>query len=323
MYPDQGQATTWSDIVNTTAFESASMPFPIVIADEREPGQLLIGDSTTILEFNPYEFGTWNRIQGFIPIRILGSTIQNGVVTSCVEGYDNFGWVVGTSASLFNAAFTTLLQSDGDSIITDAITAALGAIDSEDNDVSQVPNPFANWTNGQDSVNQTASTLLTLVDGGLDNNNVPLEPLLQPARNLDFILALDASADTDAYWPNGSSLWHTHLRATNNQDLFKDVPVPYFPNPNTFVNRGLNTRPVFFGCNASNATNAATAANNVLAPIVAYIPNYPYMAQTNFSTYKLDYAANESQAMLDNGVQIATLGGNNVSSTSILATSEV
>lgn len=207
----------------------------------------------------------------------------------------------------------------------DAILKVAGAVAAQDNDISQVPNPFQNFDNGQNNVDDdhedatAQAKYLSLVDGGEDNNNIPLQPLLQPARQLDFILALDGSADTGTSWPNGSSLYQSHLRATSNANLFKEVAVPYFPPTNTFVNRGLNTRPVFFGCNASNASNADTAAHGHPAPIVAYIPNYPYSSLTNFSTFKLDYSPAESQSMLDNGVDLATLGGNNATWSQCLA----
>ncbi|PWN22916.1 hypothetical protein BCV69DRAFT_234942, partial [Microstroma glucosiphilum] len=312
-YPDQGQATTFSDIRNTSSFTGATYPYPVVIADEREPGETLIFSNTTIFEFSPYEYGTWDRIQAFVPIDVLGSNISNGEITRCVEGFENFGWVVGTSASLFNGALIDLLEDDGNSIIKSAIESVLQDIGSQDNDVSQVPNPFANYSN-----NELASQeLITMVDGGLDNQNVPLWPLLQPARQLDFILALDASADTTLYWPNGSSLYQVTLRAQSG--VYPEIPSPYFPSTNTFVNRGLNTRPVFFGCNASNATNAGTAARGFEAPIVAYVPNYPYTYLTNFSTYQLAYNATEAQGMLDNGVVLASLGGNNATWSQCLA----
>ncbi|CAO1619197.1 unnamed protein product [Jaminaea pallidilutea] len=316
-YPDEGQATTFSDIVNVTAFQDATYPFPIVVADARDEGEIIIASNDSIYEFTPYEFGTWNGVQAFFPTRLLGSNVTNGDMNRCVEGYDNFGWVVGTSATLFNGLFIQLVQSNGTSIIKDALTAIAGAVDDQNNDISQVPNPFRNYVNG---VNSTISQYdyIDLVDGGLNNQNVPLQPLLQPARNVDFILALDSSADVSS-WPNGSALYQTHLRAVNSGDQFNYIATPYFPSPNTFVNRGLNTRPTFFGCDASNATHADTAANNHPAPIVAYIPNFPYQHLTNFSTYKLDYEHDEAQSMLDNGVDVATLGGNNATWSQCLA----
>lgn len=80
--------------------------------------------------------------------------------------------------------------------------------------------------------------------------------------------------------------------------------------PQTFINRGLNTRPTFFGCSATtNVTNSGTAANNSKVPIVAYFPNYPYLDLANTSTFKLEYSAQESQGVIDNAVAVATLGG--------------
>lgn len=51
------------------------------------------------------------------------------------------------------------------------------------------------------STNPQASTRqLTLVDGGENGENIPLHPLIQPARELDVIFAIDSSADTDYNW---------------------------------------------------------------------------------------------------------------------------
>lgn len=310
VYPDAGVATTWSDVVNVTNFQNAAYPYPIIVADQREPGQVLIYDNTTIWEFGPYETGTWNNIKAMFPTKLIGSSVNNGSISRCVLGWDNFGWTVGTSATLFNGLFTSLITSDGDSLIKDALLSIAGAVASQDNDISELPNPFYNFKSPESTDNISAVQNVSLVDGGEDNANVPLEPLLQPARELDFILALDSSADVTS-WPNGSSLYHQQIRAAQSGDQYREVPVPYFPTTETFVNRGLNTRPVFFGCDASNATNAKTAINGALAPIVAYIPNYPYTGLSNFSTFQLEYSPEESQLMLDNGVEVATLGGKN------------
>lgn len=51
-------STTFSDIVNTTNFMNAAYPFPVIIADEREPGELLISGNTSQWEFNALETGT-------------------------------------------------------------------------------------------------------------------------------------------------------------------------------------------------------------------------------------------------------------------------
>ena len=75
-------------------------------------------------------------------------------------------------------------------------------------------------------------------------------------------------------------------------------------------NRGLNTRPVFYGCNATvNVTNADTSFNGSKTPIIIYMPSYPYSAFANTSTFKLDYSDSEAQGVIDNSVDVASLGG--------------
>lgn len=38
-----------------------SMPFPLVVADGRAPGQIVISANASVYEFNPYEFGSWDE----------------------------------------------------------------------------------------------------------------------------------------------------------------------------------------------------------------------------------------------------------------------
>ena len=312
-YPDQGQATTWSDIRNTSSFQSAAFPFPVVVADEREAGELLIYRNTTVFEFNPFEFGSWDpTVAAFVPIDILGTRLDNGAVNQtgdqCTLGFENFGWVVGTSSTLFNSLYSILITSNGDSIIQDALESILGAVSEKANDVSIVPNPFRGWRSGEESVLVSDLNNITLVDGGEDNQNIPVNPLLDPARDLDFILAVDSSADSTD-WPNGTALHETYLRYESGS-RFASTPMPLIPGPNTFLNRGLNTRPVFFGCDSAvNVTNADTAANNVRAPIIAYVANYPWSSLSNTSTFQLRYTDEQTQQVLDNAVDVATMGG--------------
>ena len=47
--------------------------------------------------------------------------------------------------------------------------------------------------------------MLNLVDGGLNGENIPFQPLLAEARGVDVIMAMDGSADTDQNYPNGES----------------------------------------------------------------------------------------------------------------------
>jgi lysophospholipase len=114
---------------------------------------------------------------------------------------------------------------------------------------------------------------ITLVDAGLTNQNIPIEPLLIPQRNVDAIIAVDASADTTYSYPNGSALRTTFERAAileQNQEV--RIRMPAVPSVNGFINGGLNTRPVFFGCNDTDT------------PIIVYVPNYPWSYASNTST---------------------------------------
>jgi lysophospholipase len=45
------------------------------------------------------------------------------------------------------------------------------------------------------------STWIELVDGGLNVENLPLGPLLVKARHLDVIVAVDVSSDDSDNWP--------------------------------------------------------------------------------------------------------------------------
>ncbi|PWN33452.1 putative lysophospholipase, partial [Meira miltonrushii] len=326
-YPNEGQGTTFGDIRNTSNFQQASFPFPVVIADEREPGELLIYRNTTIFEFNPFEFGSYDPdVSAFVPIDILGTDLANGVSAEknnqCTYGFDNFGWVVGTSSTLFNALFNMLITSNGDSLIKDALQAILGAISQDKNDVSVLPNPFRGYRENDPNVTVSSLQNITLVDGGEDNQNVPINTLLLPGRELDLILAVDNSADTTD-WPNGTALHETFLRYKNNAQ-YNNIPMPIIPSPETFINRGLNTRPTFFGCNATagngavpDVINIQSGANASLAPIIAYIPNYPYSSLSNTSTYQLQYDNSSAQMLIDNAVDVATMGGLTDSTTEI------
>lgn len=71
------------------------------------------------------------------------------------------------------------------------------------------------------------------------------------ARRVDTIFAIDASVDTDDGWPDGKSLVASYERAAV---LGKDHHIlPYIPAQKTFAKQGLNKRPTFFGCNATEA----------------------------------------------------------------------
>lgn len=86
-------------------------------------------------------------------------------------------------------------------------------------------------------------------------SSIPLDPLLVKARRVDTILAVDGSCDTDLCWPNATSLRASYARAATLPD--GQQTLPYFPSAEVFVEQGLNARPTFFGCNASEAEVSA------------------------------------------------------------------
>lgn len=136
-----------------------------------------------------------------------------------------------------------------------------------------------------------------------DLQNIPFHPLIQPDRNVDVIFAIDSSADTVAdsalNWPNGTAMVATYERSLNDT-MQNGTAFPAIPDQNTFVNLGLNNRPTFFGCNASNSTGHT--------PLIVYLPNSPYVYTSNTSTFQMEYNNTERDAMIQNGYDIVTQG---------------
>jgi lysophospholipase len=282
-----------------------SMPFPLVVSVGRQPGTIVIELNATVFEFNPYELGSWDsNLYSFTPVQYLGTNMSNGqpaVANQCVQGFDNAGFTIGTSSSLFNAALTQINGSDS-GILTSLITNLLQDFSNDEEDIAVYPNPFQGLSNISTSISNTPN--LTLTDGGLDNQNIPLWPLIQPEREVDAIFAVDSSADTTYNWPNGSSLIHTYRRVTEAAyRTNKSISFPYVPDFETFVNLGLNRNVTFFGCNGTNGTLPGVAP-----PLIIYIPNAPFSHYSNFSTFDGSYPAADVQGTLNNGLNIMTNG---------------
>ncbi|KAG9786422.1 lysophospholipase Plb2, partial [Aureobasidium melanogenum] len=117
------------------------------------------------------------------------------------------------------------------------------------------------------------------------------------------IFAIDSSADTTsdngaANWPNGTSLVATYERTL--LPISNGTSFPYVPDQQTFVNLGLNYRPTFFGCNASNTTH--------MTPLIVYLPNAPYVYPSNVSTFDLQYNDTQRDYIIENGYDAVTQG---------------
>lgn len=286
---------------------NASVPFPVIIAVEREPDEYLITVNSTIWEFTLGEWGSWywgaeEKTQGgFTDVQYLGTRMENGKPTGnddCILGYSNLGFIAGTSATLFNQGLVKVVQADGDSILKTAIEGILSSISDAYNDVAVYPNAFRQW-NPEGGNNPVANfDNITLVDGGEANENVPLEPFLVPQRKVDAILAMDNSADTDYSWANGSSLWTSYQKSLAQREKYNiSTPMPIVPSTNGFVNGGLNTRVTFFGCNETDK------------PLIIYVPNYPWNTYSNTSTLQLEYEIEQAAAMVENGRRSLEMNG--------------
>ncbi|KAK6540265.1 Lysophospholipase 1 [Orbilia ellipsospora] len=313
-YPQGGLDVTWSSLSDDPTFTSGSAPMPILVADGRAPGEDIVSLNTTVFEFNPWEMGSWDpTVFGFAPLRYVGSNFSGGAVPDnqkCIRGFDNAAFVMGTSSSLFNQfllnidAITATIPKVLDSIVEKFLNGLSGA----ENDIADwTPNPFFGWNNKTNPSAQ--SNRLTLVDGGEDLQNIPLQPLIQPERNVDVVFAVDSSADTlapSANWPNGTAMVATYARSLETY-LSNGTNFPSVPDQNTFVNLGLNTRPTFFGCDAANFTGT-------IPPLVVYIPNYPYVFNSNVSTYTFSYNISDRDAIIENGYLVATRGNSTLDS---------
>lgn len=237
----------------------------------------------------------------------LGSNFSEGALPAgeqCVRGFDNAGYIMGTSSSLFNQFLLQVNQTSVPSVAKTFINRVLGAVGQRNNDIADYPNPFYGYHN--DTSRNAQSKTLTLVDGGESNENIPIHPVIQPFRHVDVIFAVDSSADTDTYWPNGSALVATYQRSLDTK-VSNGTAFPAVPDTNTFINLGLNNRPTLFGCNSSNTSS--------ITPIVVYIPNSPYVYQSNFSTFTFSYETPQRDGIILNGYDVATMGNATIDET--------
>ncbi|KXJ86353.1 lysophospholipase [Microdochium bolleyi] len=313
-HPKGGPAYTFSSISRTPGFNDANQPLPILVADEREPGTKVISGNSTIYEFNPWEMGSWDpTVFGFAPLQYLGSDFSNGTVSNtgrCVSGFDQFGYIMGTSSTLFNAILLRNVSTlDVPKIVKDVLEALAEEIQGDDADIAKyTPNPFFHFNN---ATNPSALTKqLSLVDGGEDHQNIPLHPLIQPERGVDVIFAVDSSADTNS-WPNATALRATYARSL--ERIGNGTKFPTIPSAETFINLGLNRRPTVFGCNVA-LTGTGTGSSNfttnqdVSYPLVVYMPNTPYTAMSNVSTFEMNYDDETRNSIIQNGYNVATMG---------------
>ena len=289
----------FSSIADISEFSTGNAPMPLIVAVEREPNELVIPSNVTIFEFNPWELGTYDPTSyGYAPLQFIGSNFSGGVLlqgASCTVGFDNIGFVVGTSSSLFNQFYLQINTTNLGPRAQSAFSSLLSQWGTGNNDISLWSNPFFGYNN--DSNPNAQSKVLTLVDGGEDLQNIPFHPLLYSIRQVDVIFAVDSSADTDTRWPNGTPMVATYNRSLIQNDG-NSSSFPAIPDQNTFLNLGLNSRPTFFGCNPGSQSRSG--------PLVVYLPNAPYTYYSNVSTYDLEYNVSERNAIIRNAYNMVT-----------------
>lgn len=308
-----GENFTWTGITQLPSFQDHDMPFPIIVANGRNPGSKIINLNSTVFEITPYELGSWDTsLNSFIINRYLGTSLDNGTPndTFCVTNFDNAGYFMGTSSSIFNQIlFKVESLSTINWALKKLLSLILGSFLETDSDIATYePNPFYN-SEYADLKSLVSSRSLNLVDGGEDDQNIPYYPLIQNNRNVDVIFSYDNSADTPDNWPNGSAITYTFKRQFTIQGY--GTPFPYVPPFHTFIDEKLNKRPVFFGCNASQLSSLVefhgSKKNTTDVPLVVYIPASQYLYEANTSTYKMSYDNEEKFSMITNGYEVMSL----------------
>lgn len=295
---DGGVADTISGLRALSNFTTHAAPFPILtsLGVKTWEGECLPGPNATQYEFTPYEFGSWDSgVAAFTDVAYLGSSLNAGKPvnsSACTNNYDNTGYILGTSSSLFNEGCESVPDTD---LTSGTLVAALQTLvdtahaASTRDQYAAYANPFYNLSS---SWRVSAQKELDLVDGGEALQNNPIWPFLH-RPTVDVLIVNDNSADTSANFPNGSEILTTYTQALS-ANLTR---MPAIPPVATFISQGLNQRPTFFGCHSPSAVT------------IVYLPNVNYTFPSNEPTAKLEYTAQETQEMVANGVLIGTYGG--------------
>ncbi|KAK4502179.1 hypothetical protein PRZ48_005604 [Zasmidium cellare] len=337
--PDGGDEVRLSNLLTYSNFTSHNVPYPIMTGlgvDDSYEGQCYPVLNSTQYEFHPYEYGSWDEdVSAFANTKFMGSNFTNGKPThtdKCVVHYDNLGYVFGTSSNIFSAACAPLEPLFNESSplanILQGLINATGKPTFQDL-FALYNNPFYQYP---PSSRVNTQPKLTIVDGGVAGQNVPIWPLIQPGRTVDVLITADISADTTDYFPNGTELHQTWLNAQA-AGLTK---MPYIPDVDEFIAKGLNKRAAFFGCPAQFNTNVtrtntyknfahsyerspsslSNLATSMLNPnprnttiLIVNLPNVPYVYPSGQSTLKIQYSKAETRGMIRNGNAIATQNG--------------
>jgi lysophospholipase len=297
---DGGVQDTVSGIAEVSNFTSFNAPYPIITALGVYPDQCIPARNATQYEFHPYEFGSWDSgVDAFVDMEYLGTSFSNGQPQgNCVTHYDQLGYMFGTSSNVFAAACSAIPANKTGAATSTALVENFAALVApngpgvpEEEIFGLFPNPFKGFSSS--SLVEGLQTL-ELVDGGVGVGfqGNPIWPFLH-RPDVDVLIVNDNSADTTGNFPNGSEILNTY-KAAANAGLTR---MPEVPDVATFVSKGYDKNPTFFGCN-----------NDSVATII-FIPNHNYTFPSGQPTSKIQYFRNETEGMISNGVVVGNYGG--------------
>ncbi|EKM80903.1 hypothetical protein AGABI1DRAFT_37284 [Agaricus bisporus var. burnettii JB137-S8] len=309
-----GAGQLWSKTSQIPSVQQFKTPFPIIVADARPVGSNLtttLDLQATVYEITPVEFASFDpSLSAGMNMTYAGTHLSNGFPdngTACVTGFDQVGFMMGTSASLFNQildfagnAIQGWSQSDTDGLLY-ILGEQLKEVRTRADDVANWPNPFKGIN--PDTFQDANAAWLELIDGSSNLENIPYNPLFIKSRGLDVIVTIEGSADDIHNFPNGTGNIFTKERLST---ILKDTHQPFPPIPSSideFVSTGVNGRATFFGCDPPNPS---------AYPMVIYLPNAPPINGddpiTNTATFQLVYTLKHVSLFLDSAQKLVIEG---------------
>ncbi|KAG5642435.1 hypothetical protein DXG03_002781 [Asterophora parasitica] len=310
-----GAGQLWSKIPQIPAYQQHQTPFPIVVADSRPVGSNLttaLSFDPIVYEISPMEIASYDpNLSAGMNLTYAGTHLSNGRSingSACVTGFDQAGFVMGTSASLFNQLFDFARNklssfSDGDGAgLLYILSRQLQEVRTRADDVANWPSPFNGLRNK--TFEDSDKNWLELIDGSSNTENIPYSPLFVRARALDVIVTIEGSSDESNNWPNGSAaiLGQERLARLLLPSHQQFPPIP--PTAEAFIEAGINARPTFFGCDPKQSPPEF--------PLVIYLPNSPPIngddPVSNTNTFKLAYTRKHQELFLSQ-VHTNTISG--------------
>ncbi|KAJ7206533.1 lysophospholipase [Mycena pura] len=304
-----GSGILFSDLIHLPTFASHEQPVPLMVLnlDSKHingtifPGALdFIPLNSPMFEVNIFEFGCYDDVlAAHTPMKFLGTTNKS----ICATGFDEAMFLSGGSSNLwneFNTSTEALAKSTAN--FSTLVNETYPQSPALRLDTSNFPNPFHGVA--PETFADAGETVLTMCDGGLDGQLIPLQPMLVPDRNVDLIVAIDVSADNDNF-AEGAALIATQER----MQLFPRGMAEFPRVPTTldvFTAEKLAARPTFFGCTPSEARQAP-------GPLLVYMANGAPPRDgspplTNTSLGQGTYTVDELQGMLAQTFVVATQG---------------